>query len=101
MRNAKTIRFIAALATVGMLSGGVSAAERLAKTTGRYQIIAVSTGGAFSSECLDDGARALTDKVNDALSKGASPIGGVSVAVNPTTNTCMHAQAVLWPENRE
>lgn len=101
MRKSKTIGCIAAFATVAILSSGASAAERNTKVTGRYQIIAVSTGGAFSSECLDDGARALTDKVNDALSKGANPIGGVSIAVNPTTNTCMHAQAVLWPENRK
>jgi len=97
MKKVSTICSIALFLLTNTLSGASFAAEPSVKAAQRYQIIAVSTGGAFSSECLDNGAKALAIKVNDAISKGANPLGGVSVAVNPSTNTCMHAQAVLWP----
>ncbi len=98
MKIASAICYIALFTTVHALSSTAFAAEPSAGPSKRYQIIAVSTGGAFSSECLDNGAKTLAAKVNDAINKGASPLGGVSVAVNPTTNTCFHAQAVLWPQ---
>ena len=100
MKKASTICCMTLFMMSSAWSATPFAADLGAKLSKRYQIIAVSTGGAFSSECLDDGAKALAVKVNDAISKGANPLGGVSVAVNPSTNTCMHAQAVLWPEGQ-